>query len=493
MKNKFFIFSLACAGCALGHPLVTGSLVLKTHIDDVRTQTLVPVYSKTTIDHLTLKLYPLQAGIEQALVASRSIPQTQLDKTIVFSNLRANTTYRIKASAYASTDSSALISTEDANCSTDVYVNTDDRPTLGVLNVRLGNRDFDAEATSSLTFTEGKYNPTGTESLKFMGLEGVVTTFAGTGASGSVDGARLSATFNAPRVLAFDSGGNLFVAEDVGAKIRKITPAGIVTTFAGSGIKASVDNQGTNAAFMTPYGMAFDSSGNLYIGDYTDNRIRKISSSGVVTTVAGNGLATSSDSQGTQAGINGPTGLVFDASGNLYFCEWRGNRIRKMTSGGVLSTIAGNGASGPNDGSGTSATFYGPHCIAIDAHGDLFVADNNNHRIRKVTPSGVVTTFAGSGLAASRDGLGTFACINDPTGLAFDAQGNLYVGERSGNRVRKIAPSGLVTTLAGNGATGSMDGTGFAATLYTPEGIAVNASGSLYVGGWRYHIIRKID
>jgi sugar lactone lactonase YvrE len=328
----------------------------------------------------------------------------------------------------------------------------------------------------------------------FVGkVEGqVVTTFAGSGAPGSADGAGTAATFYIPWGVATDSSGNVYVADVNNNKIRKITPLGVVTTLAGSGAQGSADGTGTAATFNQPYAVATDTSGNVYVADTYSLKIRKITPAGMVTTLAGSGSFGSTDGTGTAATFGYPRGIATDSSGNVYVGDGTNNKIRKITPAGMVTTLAGSGASGSADGTGAAATFFRPYGVATDFSGNVYVADTQNSKIRAITPAGVVTTLAGSGAQGSVDGTGTAATFYYPDGVAVDSSGNVYVADYMINKIRKITPAGVVTTLAGSGAQGNADGTGSAATFYGPAGVAVDSSGNIYVADTQNEKIRKI-
>jgi sugar lactone lactonase YvrE len=322
------------------------------------------------------------------------------------------------------------------------------------------------------------------------------TTLAGATTSGTVDGTGNAARFNQPNAVAVDASGNVYVADTANHTIRKITFFGVVTTIAGSaGVSGNIDGIGTAARFNLPRGIAVDSAGNIYVGDTSNSAIRKITPAGVVTTLAG-GTAGSLDGTGAAARFLSPNGVAVDAVGIVYVADAGNNSIRKITPDGVVTTLAG-GLSPVNfgsvDGIGTAARFASPRGVAVDTSSNIYVADRDNNLIRKVTASGVVTTLAGlaNGITGSTDGTGTAARFNGPYGVAVDTSGNVYVVDTSNKLIRKITPAGVVTTLAGlAGSVGSTDGTGIAVRFSDPQGIAVDARGNLYVADTNNHSIR---
>jgi sugar lactone lactonase YvrE len=327
---------------------------------------------------------------------------------------------------------------------------------------------------------------------------GVVTTLAGlAGIAGSADGTGGAAGFNYPQGIAADRAGNLYVADASNHVIRKATPDGVVTTLAGKAREPGwADGTGSAASFNVPAGVAVDGTGNVYVADSGNCTIRKVSQAGVVTTLAG--LARtygSADGTGSDARFAYPAGVAVDSSGNIYVADWGNQTIRKVTQAGVVTTLAGlNRSPGSADGTGSAARFSYPRGVAADSADNLYVPDTYNHTIRKVTLNGVVTTLAGQpGVPGSADGTGGAAGFNMPSGVAADSVGNLYVADNANHTIRKVTPSGVVTTLAGLARMqGSADGTAGAAGFNSPSGVAADSGGNLYVADNANHTIRKV-
>ena len=269
----------------------------------------------------------------------------------------------------------------------------------------------------------------------------------------------------------------------------------------GSAFKGYADGTGTAALFSGPTALVVDSSGNIYVADRENNRIRKITSAGVVTTFAGSGTSGTANGTGIAATFADPGTITIDSSGNLYVIDaFAATQIRKITPAGVVTSFAGQvGVTGSTDGTGTSALFGGIQGIAIDSSDNLYVTDTSNFKIRKITSAGVVTTFAGSGSSGSVDGTGIAASFTNITALTVDSSGNLYVidggntSDAANTKIRKITSAGVVTTFAGSSSSAYVDGTGTAASFQNIGGITVDSSGNLYVtesGGG--NTIRKI-
>ncbi len=329
-------------------------------------------------------------------------------------------------------------------------------------------------------------------------IYGNTSTFAGSRTAGFVNGASNKARFNQPSKIIIDQQGNLFVSEEGNNVIRKISTDGIVSTFAGSGKEGKENNsKGTVASFHGPSGMAFDTKGNLYVADIFNHQIRKISAGGEVSVYAGNGKqGFVNASFAINASFAFPVALAMDGEENLLVVDEGNHAIRKISKQGVVSTIAGSGIAGfHDDTNGLKASFNQPNGIAIDSIGNIFVADQLNHRIRKINRSGEVSSFAGSGIAGSADNVeGTLANFNHPRTITIDKIGNLYVGDVANNKIRKITAAGIVTTLAGTGAPGSQDDSlGLRAGFNFPNGITIDASGKLYIADQLNNKIRTIE
>lgn len=340
---------------------------------------------------------------------------------------------------------------------------------------------------------------TSNHSVERIGSAGTVTILAGAAwTSGSADGVGAAARLYNPRGVALDAAGNVFVADYGNHAIRKITPAGNVTTPAGSPRHfGSADGTGAAARFNQPAGITVDATGNAYVADYSNYTIRKINAAAEVTTLAGvPGVYGSSDGIGAAARFAAPVGVAQDSAGNIYVGEYANDLIRKISPAGVVTTFAGQaGVTGSADGTAAGASFNSPVGVAVDGADNVYVADFGNHTIRKVTPAGVVTTLAGlAGVVGSTDGAGAAARFNHPTGLAVDSLGNVYVADSFNHVIRMISPAGVVTTLAGlAGTAGSDDGTGAVARFNKPTAIAVDAAGNLYVTDAGNCTIRKIS
>ena len=324
----------------------------------------------------------------------------------------------------------------------------------------------------------------------------VWTNFVGEpGIPGSADGSGRAARLRNPIGVAVDGDGSLYVADSANYTIRKVTAAGLLTTLAGSpGVPGSAD--GSNAArFRWPAGLAVDGNGTVYVADVDLRTIRTVSPTGLVTTLAGNpGNIGSADGTGTAARFNNPFGVAADDAGAIFVADTYNRTLRQVTAVGVVTTLAGlAGNPGSTDGTGSAARFYDPLGVAVDGAGNLYVADSSNHTLRKATTAGVVTTLAGlAGSSGNADGAGSAARFNLPFGVAADDAGNLYVTDSRNFTIRKVTAAGLVTTIGGTaGTSGSADGIGAAARFRSPYGIAVDRTGIVYVADASNHRISR--
>jgi sugar lactone lactonase YvrE len=354
---------------------------------------------------------------------------------------------------------------------------------------------------------------TGNEIIREISPAGVVTTLAGApGQSGDLDGPGGSACLFNPEGVAVDSLGNLYVADTGNNAVREITPAGVVSTLAGldtqspyegSGSSgAYADGTGTAARFNNPTSVAVDGAGNVYVADALNDTIRKIAPGRVVTTLAGsfasdadgNATGGSADGTGSAAQFNIPTGVAVDGAGNVYVADWGNETVRQITSGGVVTTLAGAADQvGSVNGAGIASRFCDPTALAVDGAGNVYVADTGNSLIRRITADGAVTTFAGAA-PGSADGAGAAAQFNDPKGMAIDGVGNVYVTDTDNDTIREITSAGVVTTRSGTpGLSGSTDGSAGAALFNHPSGVALDRAGNLYVADAGNNTIRRIS
>lgn len=303
-----------------------------------------------------------------------------------------------------------------------------------------------------------------------------------------------SKTLFSPRGVALD-GGNIYVTDTAIHAIRKVTTLGVVSFVAGRIPSGTTNGIGAAASFNSPEGMAVDPSGNVFIADTANHTIRKVTADGTVTTFAGT-AGTGGSTDGINALFRSPAGACSDPLGNIYVADTGNHTIRKITPDGVVTTFAGTaGVKATTNGTGAAARFNEPRDLVMDSAGNLFVTDSKNHMIRKITPAGVVTTLAGgAGIAGAVDNaVGTSARFNTPSGIGIDSTGNLYIADRGNATIRKVTSTGIVTTFAGTANNRNFtDGTGSAARFYEPVGIAVDAANNVFVSDLYYNNLRKI-
>ena len=333
---------------------------------------------------------------------------------------------------------------------------------------------------------------------------GIITTVAGGGFQNIGDGGLANkAQLNAPFGVSVDNSGNLMIADTGNNRIRRVSSSGVIASLSGTGFCAySGDGApAANAQLCSPYNITLDSSGNVYVADFNNVRIRKISTSGTISTVAGNGNCCYSGDGGsaTSASIYAPAAVAWDSSGDLYIADYYNARIRKVSAAGVITTVAGNGSSGysGDGGPATSAQISNPTGVAVDSAGNLYFVDYGTHTVRKVSTSGTISTIAGNGKPgySGDGGLASSALLNQPLGIAIDAGGNLYIADGGNSVLRKIATSGIISTVAGNGTAGYSGDGGPAASaqLSFPTGVAVDSTGRIYISDRGNNAIRLLQ
>ena len=324
---------------------------------------------------------------------------------------------------------------------------------------------------------------------------GDVSTVAGVERQkGYASGFRQDARFDSPQGLAVDASGNLFVADNGNHVVRKITPGGLVTTLAGMpGASGYVNGTGSAARFFIIFGLACDAAGNVYVAEYGSNTIRKITPAGVVTTFAGATDPGIADGPGDDARFRQPTGVAVDASNNVYVADWLNHTIRKITPARVVSTIAGvAGTCGFLDGPAASSQFCAPRDVAVNGAGEIFVADSNNRRVRMISGT-TVTTFAGSAQYGSDDGPATSASFRSVDSVAADGSGNVYVTDSPNHTIRKVS-AGTVSTFAGLAAVSGYSQASYADGRFSgPDEIVVDTNGHIFVADSANSVIRKIS
>ncbi len=338
----------------------------------------------------------------------------------------------------------------------------------------------------------------------------IITTVAGNGTKGySGDGgAATNANLFYPSGVAVDAVGNLYIADVVNNRIRKVNTSGVISTVAGNGTQGYSGDGGeaTSASLFQPSGVAVDAAGNIFIADQRNNRIRKVNTSGVISTVAGNGIQdyTGDGGAATNASFWSPNGVAVDSSGNIFIADRYNNRIRKVDTNGIVSTVAGNSPFGVetgrysgDGGAATSASLNTPYEVALDAMGNIYIADGFNMRIRKVNTSGVISTVAGNGTQgySGDGGVATSAALAGVGGVAVDAAGSIYIADYFNERIRKVDTNGIISTVAGNGSSGYSgdEGAATSASFTQPIGVAVDAAGNIYIADYFNNRIRKVS
>ena len=340
-------------------------------------------------------------------------------------------------------------------------------------------------------------------------VTGVITTVAGNGNSGfnGDNGRATSSSLNLPAGVAVDGSGNLFLADQLNRRIRRVDSRNRITTAAGNGLCCFSGDSGpaANAALNNPNGVALDGSGNLFLADLNNQRIRRVDAvTGAITTVAGNGNSGFSGDKepAADAMLSGPTGVALDGNGNLFIADQLNRRIRRVDARSRrITTVAGNGNFGfsGDNGPAADASLNFPSGVAVDGGGNLFIADLNNQRIRRVdAASGIITTVAGNGASgfSGDNGPATGASLNSPRDVALDGSGNLFIADQFNRRIRRVdAVTGVITTVAGNGSSGlgGDNGPATGASLSNPTGVAVDGNGNLFIADPLNNRIRRVD
>lgn len=331
---------------------------------------------------------------------------------------------------------------------------------------------------------------------------GTISTVAGNNKAGYAGdgGAATSAQLNQPSCVVVDAAGNLYIGDLKTPAVRKVTAAGTISTYAGTGTAGYGGDGGlaTAATISWVGGCSLDAAGNLYIADSGNNVIRKITaSSGVITTVAGVGTAgfTGDGGPATSATLNQPWGVLVDTSGNIYIGDTLNYRVRKVDTSGNISTIAGKGTFGfsGDGGSATAAELYDPEGMLLLSNGDLLVADEGNSSVRRIS-GGKISTLVGNGQSGFRNGSGTGVELTRPTSLALDSAGNVYVSDAGNVQIRRVHTDGSIETVAGSGDAG-FSGDGKAATdakLSNPRWVTLTSAGVMYIADTNNAVIRKV-
>ena len=334
---------------------------------------------------------------------------------------------------------------------------------------------------------------------------GIITTIAGnaTPGYGGDGGPATAAQMNYPQGVAIDATGNLYVSDVQNQAVRKITPAGIITTIAGNGTQGFSGDGGpaTAAELSRPYGVAVDAGGNVYIADCFNFRVRKVNPAGIITTFAGIGSLPAYSGDGgpaTAAAVEYPNAVAVDASGNVYIADYINSVIRKVNTAGIISTIAGTGTSGfsGDGGPATAAQINQPWGLAFDGSGSIYFSDYYNYRIRKINAAGIISTIAGNGTQGNTGdgGPATAAEVNRIYGVAVDNTNNVYFADGASNKIRMINPSGIINTFAGTGTLGYAGdgGAAAAAELSFPMYITISNSGNIIISDVNNNCVRQI-
>lgn len=430
-------------------------------------------------------------GIIYSLISSGKQEEKRIKNetetfSIVLSGLPRNKAYRIKVYA---------INREGISFSPEIQFNTYDLPKFN--NLLPTEIDYDQQLFSYITTEPVIGQETIISALSkpdwlTLSDEPTITTFAGNEIAGFSNGRRDKSSFVAPYALATNKQGDIFVADQADNRIRKISLEGEVSTVAGAISSGYADGKSTEARFNVPSGITIDQNGNIYVSDLNNHVIRKINPDGEVITLAGSQKAGTADGKGKEAQFKNPAGICIDSMGFLYVADRGNNLIRKISPEGFVSTLAGSGKAGFSDGKGKAARFNAPAGITIDHSGFIYVADQVNNRIRKISPAGEVSTLAGNGEFGNLDGEANQAAFKYPTSIAFDSKENLYVSDQLNHTIRKISKSGKVSTLRYSARQDNM-AEAKPLSLKNPSGLCINRDGNLLVADYHNHNIKEIS
>lgn len=334
--------------------------------------------------------------------------------------------------------------------------------------------------------------------ISFVAPAQIITTLIGVGHNGKTGSAgdssfAVDAFVTTPRAIITDRAGNIYFSDYGNNRVRMVNIYGVVVTIAGTGSSGGMTGDGgpaVNARLSGPCGLAFDGTGNLYIADSKNNRIRKIDTAGIISTFAGSGVDgyDFDDTAATVARLNLPSGVAVDASGNVYVADTKNNRVRKVDVNGIISTVAGNGEDAylGNGGAATAASLNNPSDVAVLSDGSVVIADTRNHTLRKITTDGNIELLAGNGTPGYGGDLGVpgSSKLNSPVAMAIGKDDDIYFSDENNQRVRRLSKDGKLITVAGNGSPGALGDGGNAldAQLYFPTGVGVDTTGNIYIG-----------
>ncbi len=440
------------------------------------TQAVVPAYTASSIHHVIVKVFEVDAGVETpALDAEgkplvRDIPRSQLDKVLTLDGLKPGATYRLKAQAYADAATASLISVSAASMQ-GVTLSKADLVNKITLPIRLADVPFDGKTSGSFEVLPGS-------------LASATPSVSGQWTVGTLPG--VPADRRAKKVVV-DSKGNVYWTSQNYHAIYKLTPDGVFSILAGhESFVGAVDGPVATARFYHPTGLAVDAQDNLYVADSWNHTVRMISSGGVVSTLAGKATVSgTANGAASEARFNDPDDLAVDGQGNIYVADMYNHVIRKISAEGEVSTLAGM--------MGDPSVFYRPWGVAVDASGHVYVLSTGRNQIWKVTPAGAVSVLAGTGFRGGQDGPAGTATFAVPWGLTVDGPGNVYVADTDNHTIRMISAGGMVTTLAGTPtSTGSIDAVGSAARFNRPYDVALDSRGRLYVADTENKAIRVL-